>query len=280
MFFFRYQKNGFNRQHKQIYRCKNECCKCNNFSATTNSILFSTKKDISNWVMFLEAYFDENSFRVCADKANISENTAFFWRQKINFYLTAYLNKHILKDYIELDETVYSEDKIGIVKTCNAVKKRGMSNDKVNIATAIDIHGNVILKTSVNGRITSKALLDVFKGVIQEGSFVISDSLRSYHKFMKEINVKWIKITSGKDEEQGHTLEKVNHLHDGIKTFLGQFRGVSKRYLQGYLAYFNIFRKYKHHYHDSEFKCIIVDLFASKGRLTYKEIINKDSIYA
>jgi len=35
---------------------------------------------------------------------------------------------------------------------------------------------------------------------------VVSDSLRSYYKFMKEIGVKWIKIPSGKKEKEGYTL--------------------------------------------------------------------------
>lgn len=273
------KKNGFNRQNKKVYNCKNEHCNCKNFTATTNSILFSTKKDASNWIKYLLSYLDKDSLSVCADTANISENTGFFWRHKINFFLNNYLNKLVLKDYVELDETVYSENNIGKSKTLKSPKKRGISNDKVNIATAIDTHGNVIIKSSVNGRISTKALLDVFQGFIQEGATVVSDSLRSYHKFMKEMNVDWIKIASGKSEEQGHTLEMVNHLHDGIKTFLGLFRGVSKRYLQGYLSYFNLFLNYRHHYHDSEFESILVDLFSVRGRLTYKDIINKDFIY-
>jgi len=196
------KKNGHNRQHKQVYQCLENSCKCKNFTATTNTILFSTKKEVGTWITFMKAYLDQDTLTVCADKAGISEDTAFFLRHKINYFINKSMNKSVLRDEIELDETVITDCNIGKESIKQKTKKRGMSNDKVNIATAIDSHQNIIIKASVNGKITSVALLEVYTGLIEEGSTVKSDSLRSYHKFMKEMKVNWVKIPSGEKEKR------------------------------------------------------------------------------
>lgn len=67
---------------------------------------------------------------------------------------------------------------------------------------------------------------------------VVSDSLRSYHKLMKELKVTWIKIPSGKKEKDGYALKKINDSHSSIDLFL-------YKYLRNYIKreYFYIFLK-------------------------------------
>lgn len=67
---------------------------------------------------------------------------------------------------------------------------------------------------------------------------MISDSLRSYHRLMKELKVDWKKIPSKKNSIDGYTLDKTNGLHSSIKHYLYSMRGVGAKYLQNYVSLF------------------------------------------
>lgn len=120
----------------------------------------------------------------------------------------------------------------------NVPKKRGISEDKINIACAIDKHSSIHCVVADRGRVKSDSLIKIYKEYIPKDSTVISDSLRSYHKVMKELGVKWKKIPSKKKEIDGYTLDKINELHSCIKHFLYQYRGIAAKYLQNYVSLF------------------------------------------
>ena len=78
------------------------------------------------------------------------------------------------------------------------VKKRGISNDKIGVACAVDESNHHILKVINRGRPTSQSLIETFQEYIDSHNTVVSDSLRSYHKLQKELEYYWIKIPYGK----------------------------------------------------------------------------------
>ena len=104
-----------------------------------------------------------------------------------------WLIKKQLSKKIALDETYLTYQAKGFVNQ----NRRGISKDKIGIACAIDEDGNYVVHTADRGRPTSSTLIDIFKNSICPGSIVISDSQRSYHQLMDELNIKWIKIPSG-----------------------------------------------------------------------------------
>lgn len=154
-----------------------------------------------------------------------------------------------------------------------------MSSQKVNIACAIDQNNHILTQVSEIGRITSKALIEIYHGKVEEGSIVVSDSLRSYHRLMKELKIDWKKIGSGKKEQEGYTLEKINHLYDCIQSFFGKFRGISLRYLSGYLGYFQLSYFHKYFYHKDVFQGIVRMMFAASTTLKIHKIDSQAPIY-
>lgn len=97
-------KNGINKQGKQKYKCKD----CNAVRTNTKGhLMFSSKKDITQWVVFIKSLLDEDSLTVSADKANISIRTAFRWRHNVLYILNNLLNQEVLTELVHLDETVY-----------------------------------------------------------------------------------------------------------------------------------------------------------------------------
>lgn len=72
---------------------------------------------------------------------------------------------------------------------------------KKNIACAIDEHRKEVIVVSERGRISSKELCLIFEDCIPKSCTVVSDSQRSYHKLMKNLDVIWIKIPSKKNRK-------------------------------------------------------------------------------
>lgn len=270
-------KAGINKQGKQKYKC-HDCKK--EMILQRNVITFSTKKKFSQWVLFLQSELDGNSLGVSALKANISKRTAFRWRHKILYLLNSLLNTQCLEGTVYLDETLYpvvcKSAKSGktIVK-----KKRGMSSQKINVSCAIDTKGDTIIKVLSPGRVTSKELIETYQGHIKKDTKVVSDSLRSYHKLMEVLEVDWKKIPSKKKSLNEYTLAPVNDLYSSIKDFTYKYKGISIKYLQGYMAIYNFQRKHKKHYDDKVFFTIIKTIFTGFSNLRCCFLDSKEPLY-
>lgn len=99
----------------------------------------------------------------------------------------------------------------------------------------------------------------------------MSDSLRSYHKFMRDINVTWVKIPSGKTEKDGYTLKKVNLLHLSIELFLHKYRGISDKYLINYIGLYKLKDRNKNLHRKSMFFDIYKRIINSLCALRYED---------
>lgn len=263
-------KAGKTKQNKQRYRC-NDCKKT--MISERNLLTFSSKKEMSSWFKFIESLLDGDSIKVSAEKANISRRTAFRWRHKVMYIMSKKMNKKVLSGVVTLDETLFSNKyKSRMINSVSTIKKRGMSNDKINVTCAIDDFDNAIIKVADTGRVTSATLINIYSGNIDQSATVVSDSLRSYHKLMSHLKVDWIKIPSKKKSLGSYTLEPINSLHALLKDFIYKYKGISVKYLQGYLALFEYQRKNRNHHRKSVLKYIILDIFSSSGHLKCTDI--------
>lgn len=270
-------KAGKSKQGKQRYKCHD----CNRFMiADRNTITFSSKKEFSQWVVFTKSLFDQDSLTVSAKKANISKRTSFRWRHKILYLLNSLLNKEALNDVVYVDETmfpvVYKNPKN---PNMVEVKKRGMSNQKINVTCAIDSKQQTILSVVDKGRVLAKSLIEVYDGKIEKGAIVVSDSLRSYHRLMKYLKVDWKKIPSKKKSIEQYNLEPINRLHALIKDFFFKYKGISIKYLQGYLALFDYQNKHRNHYDETVFHLIIKQIFSGYCNLKCIQIDSGNPLY-
>lgn len=228
-------KSGKTPQGVQRYKC--ECKKT--FILKYNTLMYHTRLSCNQWDIMIRSTLNNDSLTKMASLVGISATSAFYNRHKILYVLVQIMNEDILLDEAELDDTFLTYEQEGYVKQ----GKKGISEDKIGIACAIDIHDNIVLSVADRGRPKSKTLIEIFNGRITEGMKIISDSQRSYHALMKQLKVEWKKIPSRKKEVEGYTLDRVNNLHDEIKTFFRGKRGVATHYLQGYLALFQYRRK-------------------------------------
>jgi hypothetical protein len=95
---------------------------------------------------------------------------------------------------------------------------------------------------------------------------------------MKVLAVERVKIHSKKEKvvvnNKEYTMSPINLLHSELKSFLAKFKGISERYLQGYIALFEYLKEYPRHYQKHQNKAIIQDLICSFTQLRIREIDN------
>lgn len=264
-------KHGFTSQGKQRYQCS---CK-KTFVLECNTLMYGSHLSVSQWKTIICSTLNNDSLAKTAYLAGTSETTAFYCRHKIMFVLVQIMNKDILSDEAELDETYINYQEEGYVRK----GKHGISEDKIGIACAIDIHDNTILAVADRGRPTSKTLIEIFDSHIKHGIKVISDSQRSYRPLMKHLEVEWKKIPSRKKEVDGYTLERVNRLHNEIKAFFRSKRNVMTHYLLGYLALFQFRKKEPLYLLDEVLKPLLYRLNCIKTTLRIKDICRGVNIY-
>lgn len=239
-------KYGKDKKGNQRFKCLG-CSKT--FSVKTGSLLSYTKKEAYQWYLFIESLFHGDTIKQSADICGICKHTSFVWRHKILSICASFTDKQdVLQDIVYLDEKLIPVNHKGISNKEPKVSKRGISDQKRNIACAIDNHGKKIIVVSERGRIHSKELYTIYKDSIPSSCTVVSDSLRSYHKLMKDLKVSWIKIPSKKKEQDGYTLNKINLLHSSIELFLHKYRGISDKYLRNYIGLYKIMDKYPRYY--------------------------------
>ncbi len=241
-------KNG----HKggaQRYMCK-DCKKT--FAITNNTILFSTKKEISTWEKYLECMMNKFSLRKCADVCEIGLSTAFIWRHKILDALQNMHNAVTINGVAQADETYFSVSYKGnhtksdfkmprdAHKRGASDEKRGISQDKACVLCSVNLDGLSIGKLSNLGRPYVKDLEAVFDNRIEKGSILVTDSFRGYSKLAFTNELTHVRIPRGKHKNGAFNIQTINAYHSELKRLIQRnFKGVSTKYLNNYVVYHN-----------------------------------------
>ena len=125
-------RNGTRKNGEQKFFCK-KCGK--HFVATTNTILFHTRKSPEDWDKFMECYIRGDKLKECAETCDISISTAFFWRHKINSVLEKLNDEVCLDGIVESDDTYFETSFKGTKQ--EKPHKRGPSSNTNKYATKI-----------------------------------------------------------------------------------------------------------------------------------------------
>jgi transposase-like protein len=239
-------KNGRVR-FKQRFLCK-DCSKT--FGYNSNFVTNHSKLTTEQWYAYIECMVRDYSIRKSATIVEICVKISFYMRHKILDSLTAFMDRGQVSGNVEMDETFLAmsfkgnHKKSGFVlpiksrKRGKEVKKRGISNEQVCIATAIDKNDNTIIEMICRGRVSSKKLNELYSGHVAEGSVATTDSLSGYKNLSKNLKLKHKPIPSGKHSNGVFNLARINSLHSKFKTWIRRFNGVSTKFLPNYLKWF------------------------------------------
>lgn len=202
-------KNG-KLKDKQRYLCKT----CNkSFNDLTKSALSCTKLPLEKWIEYVKGMILGLSIRKNAKNIDVCVKTSFYMRHKILDCIREFMGIGDVDGVVEMDETFIplsykgNHKKSGFVmprpsrKRGKQIKKRGISNEQVCIATAIDRNGNIILEPICTGRISHYDLESLYKGRIDNNSIICTDSHKSYIQFAKNLSLDHKRIMRGHYKE-------------------------------------------------------------------------------
>ncbi|CAI3582080.1 transposase [Clostridium neonatale] len=212
----------------QRYRCK-ECEKT--FSKTTKSMWSYSKKQPEVWVKFVELMLQKKSLRACAKILKINIRTAFIWRHKIMRELTSDVMAEHLEGKVFIAKTIEKEN----FKGCRKITVLERKN--IWIVAARDRRDSMIAMPVCMQFWNEDNFNKIIYSKITEDSYIVPDNDRYMMNIAKNHN-KGIVLNS--------KLEKsVRNFRRNLRNWIGIFRGVATKYLEGYLSYFIIFNVYK-----------------------------------
>ena len=216
------------------------------FGPTSGKLTAGTYSPPQSWDAFLEGMLCDDSLPMLSEKCNISLSTAHSWRMKLFSQVSNSVEGRILKGVIQEDEFYLPSSfkgnwkgaaNLGIEKDYSDVvpdyrkygfrnhphergsqdRKRGLSRDKVCIATAIDDGRNVIGKPIGRGNVSSEGLEHAFSTRLDQQSILVTDKSKGGIKYAESTGLAHFALDSRKESRKGpYNLQLVNALHSII----------------------------------------------------------------
>lgn len=229
-------KNGKNRLKIQRYKCKS--CK-KNFSSSTFSPLYHSKKPIEYWIKYLECLYNKFSVRASAEKTKIHRNTAFYWRHKI-LYSIDHVLPDALNGTIEIDETSFNEnnkDKNACYHLFDTQAVSGIK-PKVCIISCVDRTGGIFSKTACLNYANYSVVDSILDKKIPENSILYTTNHYKYESFARKHNLKLHKIFSNiYNTTSPFNLSKVKSFENSLHKLVAKCKGVATKYMNQYICW-------------------------------------------
>ena len=249
------------------------------FVANANSVTACTHKGFKTWQRFLQCMADGESLPKTARLCGIHTNTAFRWRHKVLDCLQTMQNGVLLNGIIEADETFIREsykgnhkkdtrfvsyrksrkrgtdkDEIrwenpetGEVEFAEPKDVRGLSAEQICIPCAVDRERESVAKVGKQGVVSKVCLNKTLGDNVKNDSVLCTDQCRSYGSFSKQHSMDLYQLKNGKGSIKGiFHIQHINSYHNELKRFLDNFRGVSTKYMDNYLVWYNLLRYSNH----------------------------------
>ena len=192
------------------------------------------------------------SVRKTAEICDIHRNTAFIWRHKILDTLQKIQTDIELDGIVEADETFMPVSYKGNHKSSktfemprpahhrgHSIKKKGLSDEQVCIPCAVNRKGKSVAKVGKLGKVNSLCIENIVGKQIKNSSILCTDKEQAYRQFSKLHNLKLIQLDTGKSKQGIYHIQHINSYHSNLKVFLYKFKGVSTKYLNNYLVWYN-----------------------------------------
>lgn len=249
---------------KQRYRCK--ACR-RTFTDLTNTALYRTRH-LNRWMKFIECMIEGYSLRKSAELiGGVTHVTLFYWRHKL---LAALKQMEISKfqGIVEMDETYFLYSEKGQRKIKNrksrkrggSAKKRGISNEQVCVLVARDRDKVTFSQTLGMGRLTKEQLDKAIGHKLSNENVLCTDAWGAFKTYATEKNISIYQFKSdGKIRTKGlYHIPNVNNYHRRLKGWIQRFNGVATKYLNNYLAWFQVLESSHHQRNEVTMKDMII----------------------
>lgn len=225
-------KNGIQR-----YKCL-DCGR--SFTMTTNTIFDGHKIPLREWIDYLKALFNYDSYSNIADYDRDSLNTIIYWTNKVLLLLKDYTDDIVLEGRVYLDETFYSVRSEDLKFKDDGTRPRGLSTNKICIGIACDSH-NTYDKVEGLAKTSMSRTKAAFMGHIREGSTLIHDKEKAHNILIRDLGLKSIVYDSrtiDRLDDSENPLYKINRKCFYLKEFLNSHKSFKRRKLQDLIDLF------------------------------------------
>ena len=143
------------------------------------------------------------------------------------------------------DETFFLESQKGSRNLERKARKRGgkaskpsLSSEQVPVLVAVDRSGTTA--STVLPAVNSEALKSAIEPVVTPDILLVNDGNNVYPPCAAAMGVRHVALNLSKGERVRGTIhmQTVNNRHNRLKAFLARYNGVSTKYLQNYLRWF------------------------------------------
>jgi transposase-like protein len=187
-----------------------------------------------------------------------------------------------LEGIVEVDETYFLESQKGqkVIpnrksrKCGGSATKRCISNEQVCVLVARGRNKTTLSKHIGSGRILTEQIDTTLTLHPQCDTVLISDAHHSYKSYSATHKVEHIVINGSKKEyvKKGiYHLNNINNYHSRLKKWISRFDGVSTKYLQLYLVWFQFLdmRKIESNLSKKKLMFILARVYGTWGNRQY-----------
>lgn len=236
-------KGGKTKKGKQMYRCK-ECG--SRFTSDFGSFTHHSHISKEQWNECTKLNIQGASLKQIAATIKVSEVTSFRMRHKLMHALEKDEETIVIRDSAELDEKYVEKshkgtkiDGIWGKRRGKVAEKRGISDEKVCLLTAVERSSNSFLKAYNMAKPSKEEVMNLSSRIESE-TYIWTDSLASYNALAEELHLTR-KILSSKEEyDKVNHLNTVNSFHSLIDSWYAKMRGVASKYINRYASLFNM----------------------------------------
>ena len=229
-----YIRKGFYKNGIQRYQCKS-CSK--KFSVLTNTIFGGRKIAFSEWIEYLLHLFEFHSVKTSARDNRNAGSTGKYWLAKV-FGVLGEVQKDVkLHGDVYIDETYFSRYPRETVRK-DGKKLRGISRNKICVATGIDSSGNILIIVENVSKPSLKSTWNAYGSHIEERSHLIHDDEHSHSILVEKLQLTETVYPSAelkKLRDEDNPMDPVNRLHALIKRFMREHGGFSRNDLQDWM---------------------------------------------
>lgn len=230
---------------RQRFQCK--CCN-KKFTYDTMQLTSHSHQPVESWLLVLNDTLSLTPIWKTEQSIGVCHTTALYMRHKLLAYLELLFDdEQKLNAMVEADETYVPESQKGVKvkhrkprKHGEGVGKRGISSEQLCVCVATDRDNHVVAKCVNRARPTSSDIEEAIGSHIDSGSVIMCDGAAAYNELVKHTQSQKVELKGRESYDKVYHLNTVNGLHSRFKAMIRQYRGVSTKYLNRYLALFMV----------------------------------------
>ncbi len=237
-----FKKNGNSRNGIRRFRCSS----CGHVFNPLSGTLFDQHRiPISEWFEFVMHLLRFDSIGDAAFSNRNAHTTGSYWLLKTFVALKREQSDIMLDGRIVLDEKYIPMPSDSLLTRKDGKKLRGLSRNKICVATAVDERHNMLFVACGKGKPSEARLLEAFDRHIMEGATIVHDGEKSHNALIAKYHLR-SEAYNAKEASRmrNNPLQPINDIHSYMRMFFDEHSRYDRRDIQHWLNLFHFIMSY------------------------------------